>query len=283
MKINNTVPPVVNTSVPPNGSNGAKNPSFSGLKDLPDKAHKFLTLSKEGPMTRNLFVANAFVFLLGSRLVTSRDNDEKREILIRDIPTILIAVLAVPIISDIAAKAIQEKTGFAIMKTKDNPKPSENKLTQWYNDTFKKNKMETASYGQLEDWYVYNDKLSKEQGLKGFSERLADLKANLRNVYSSLSPDIADGIKKIEANDNKSFIEKLTSDKELSEKVINALKNGKNNALKHASNWKTLTKIAGFGSTLALVGLLIPNMNIAITRAVNKRREAKAEQEESVA
>ena len=109
MRINQATP-MINNQIK---NNNGQNTSFKGL---PKGVCDFLTLERRGPMIRTLFLANAFGFLLGSRLITSRDKEEKREILIRDLPTIGVAVMGVPVVAKWVAKGIQKKSGFVIME-----------------------------------------------------------------------------------------------------------------------------------------------------------------------
>lgn len=267
MKINNATPtPIVNNPIQSTAK--TTKPSFKG------KVADFLTLSRAGTMSRNLFIANAFTFLLGSRLITSRDKDEKREILIRDVPTIVIAVMGVPVIGEIVAKIVQKKTGFAIMKD------GEPGLIAKH--IFQKTKVkEVADYGQLKSWYKYDENLTS--GFKGFSERLAGLgdKVSLKKIYSALGGDIAEKLKPLKDN-NDEFLKEVLKDKNLTKSLEKALTDGKNKVLKQAEFLKTTTKIAGFGLTLAIIGVLIPKLNIFITETIHKNKKAEKEQTEKV-
>lgn len=253
MKIHNATP-VVSNNLQKQGKKIAFNGILSGAKNT------FLDLfylNRQGPMNRNLFTLNAFVFLLGTRLITSRDKDEKREIFIRDVPSIIIAVFGVPVIGKFAAKLLQKKTGFAIM---ENPKDG------------------VVSGKQLESWYKYDENI--KPGLSGFSKRLADFGngVSLKKIYSSLSSNIETSLSSFSEN-NDSFIKELTSDKNTSiaESIKKCLSNADNAALKKASHLSTYTKAIGFGATLALLGIFIPKLNIYITEKVNKNRKTKAQ------
>lgn len=254
MKINNTTPIVVPSSTnapePPKAKNNA--PSFKG------GARDFFSLSKKGPMTRPLFALNAFAFLLGTRLVTSRDKDEVRETFVRDVPTILVAVFGVPALAKALAKGIQSKSGIAIMD---------------------KEKSDVMSYDEIKDIYKFDEK-KLSSGFEGFSERLSSLNGNLLKTYSSINEDIKKGLSGF-AEDNKAFMDKLFDKSKESNHVLDqikeALKDDKNIVLKNAMFKKTLTKMFGFGATIALAGLCIPKGNIALTNRLHRNDKKEAD------
>lgn len=291
MKIDNAAPKT-NIESKNNQSNSKVafkgNPkSFSELAK--DEFKKMFTLDRPGPMTRKLFITNAFVFLLGTRLVTSRDKDEKREILIRDVPSIVTAVLGVPIIGNFFAGKLQERSGFAIMRTDKNPEKSD--LMKWIHEKrgiaegekMPKPKSSPLSYGEIDSLYKYEESISS--GLSGFSKRLCELtdSVDLKKVYSTLSDKIKQGIEKINPKDNIALIDalELETHKDLKGEILNALKDGKNAALKKAEFLKTVPIMIGFGITLVLLGLIIPKTNIFITETVNKKRKNKNASNES--
>ncbi len=235
------------------------NPSFGKLNTAGLKSYmkdNFTQLNKSGPMARGMFVLNAFTFLLGSRIVTARDADEKREIVIRDIPTVLLSVLGVPMIEKTAAKVINKTTGFAVNQKYD-------VLKEWYQNgkTVMKNGKEV-----IENVTDFN----------AFSKRLSDQGADIKKVYSTLSSEIKDSLAEMKGS-NEEIIKSITNKKGLPEKIQEALKSAENGALKKANSLKTATKALGFGLTLGLIGLLIPKVNIAITKAIHKNDSAKPE------
>ena len=254
MKINNAAPTLNQCLI---GKNNDKNVSFSGagVSSLYQKSENvlkdFFELTRKGTLSRNLFIANAYVFLLGSRLITSRDNNERRETLTRDIPTFFVAVQALPIIKTWVSKQIQEKTGFALF---ENIKTSK----------------DAAKSSQLEDWYHYNPNM--KSGFNGFLERLGE-RGNLKKICSVLGEDIK--AKLVNFSDkNDEFKTKLLKDTTLKQTLENAFKNGKNKALAKAAWLKTIPAILGFGLTLSLIGIFIPKFNIFFTEKINKNKKS---------
>lgn len=257
MKVNNLATPVVSTNTP-NINTANQSVAFKGFAEGLKPA-KLFKLDRSGTMGSNLFILNAFVFLLGTRILTSRDKDEKREIFIRDIPSIVIAVVGVDTIQNLAEKAFNKNKGFPIMEksTDENGKVSFSK----------------AKYSRLKNWYVYDDKI--QSGLKGFSERLDKLDGNLKTVYSYLNDSIKG--KLANCTDNKSVMDAFGKDKGLEQELITALSNPKNKALQKAETYKTIPALIGFALTCSLLGIFIPKLNIHITETISKKRQQEAE------
>lgn len=215
-----------------------KKVSFGG------KLGNFAKLERGGTMSRGLFILNAFVFLLSSRILTSRDKDERRETIIRDIPTIVVSVKGVPAISNAVGNVLQKKNGFAINQNKS-----------------------VASYAEIQDWHTIDKNL--KSGLNGFAERMNTLGGNMKKVCSALGGEIKDQVKSLSEN-NKEFMEQISKNETLRNKITEALKNPNNGAAKQAAFNKTVTKMTGFGATMLAIGMLLPKINIAITKAVHK-------------
>lgn len=263
MKINNVIPPISNE---PKRNNKNQNPAFGGSFINGWKPSNLLELSRQGTMKGNLFIANAFVFLLGSRILTSRDKDEKREVLIRDIPTIVLAVMGVPLLENAVTKFVQKKSGFAIAESST----EKNGLANWVRkklNTAEKERTttKTVNYSKLEDWYKFDK--NTPSGIEGFSKRLDSLGGNLKKIYSPLSEEIKsvfEGCK-----NNEEVIAKITANKELAGK-LGEMMSKKNPILEKAKFFKTIPTIAGFAGTLLLIGLFIPKLNIFITESLHK-------------
>lgn len=248
MKISNSVSNATASFKPKNSS-----PSFAGAGSAIGKgkefAIEFFEPQRAGNMSRNMFLLTAFTFLLGSRLIASRDNNERRETLTRDLPTFILAPKGVPFFEKIVANQLQKRNGFAILQ---NPN---------------KYKEGLADGGQLADWYTFNPQL--ESGFKGFSERLSNQGGNLKKIYSALGDDVKNKLKNF-SDDNKTFMQELSKDKELHKTIENEFKNTGNKAYEQAKYLRHVPKIAGFMVTLGLIGIFIPQFNIHLTRSINK-------------
>lgn len=260
MKINST-PTLINTN------NTKKNVSFTSLNSL--KTHlldKYLEPARAGNMSRDLFIAAAFTFLLSGRLINSRDNNERRETITRDVPTIVIAVKSVPFFETKIAKYIQNKLGFAI-KTEEEL----HKTGTFKEITNPKTELKIANSNQLKDWYHLDDNFLKNKGFDCFMDRLNDLGGNLKKITSKLSTKLKEELKDFSA-DNEAFLTKLSENPKLKKDLEDAFKNPENKALKEANFLKSLPKIAGIAITLGIIGYLIPTLNIFITKMVNTKK-----------
>lgn len=276
MKINNSIPQVNTPTFK------AKPSAFDGLtKYIKDDLVK-LNRANRGTMTRDLFVVNAFAFLLGTRMITSRDKDERREVMIRDIPTIVIAVTGVPFVErKIAEKWIQPRSGFALME--DGKHTLYQKIFKATKNKDVKPPKDIMGYRTLEDCYVFNKDL--HEGFDGFSKRLSNLGGDLKKIYSSLGDDVKSKLSGFDSKNNDAFIKELNLDKNsgLLKTIKEAMAKNKikdNNALRQASALKTYGKIASFAAILATIGICIPKLNIYITETIHKNKK-KHEQAEA--
>lgn len=266
MKVRNISPDIIGKDL----NKTAKNPSFEGI--LTKSRKVVLNLfepGKAGEMSMALFIVNAYVFLLSGRLLSSRDkknekaqketvmdyirnNNEKRETIIRDVPTILLAVMGVPWIEKFVSKKLQKSQGFAI-------------------HDIKKGKLSNIiPKHQVGDWYIFDKKL--KSGFNGFTQRLADMGGNLRQIYSHLGEGVKNKIKNF-SPDNKEFMNQLFADKKLAKEVESAFSNPGNKAFKQAGFLKALPKVCGFVATLLLVGIFIQKFNIFITEILHKGKK----------
>jgi len=250
MKINNATP-----NLTPN-LNNKNQVAFSGklpVKETIEIAKKnpfafknLFDLDKTGHMSRTLFIINGFIFLLGGRVLRSRDNNEKREAITRDVPTIVVVAMGIPVVQKWLAKRMQEKTGLALTYEGDIAKGS-----------------------QIQEWYKYDEKTTT--GFEGFSKRLSDMGGNLKKIFSRLDDDTKSKLSNF-SNDNDKFISELSKNKELKTSIANKFKNGGNKALEEAAFLHTVPTLLGFGVTLSLIGIMIPKLNIAITARINKKK-----------
>ena len=107
-----------------NGYNYQQNhqtaPSFGNgqqaTKTLFDKIGDFCNVnSKTGSLTRTMFFLVGVCFMLGGRFFESRDNDEKREVLTRDVPAVALSAAGAPMLNNAMAYGVTKKTGIPIM------------------------------------------------------------------------------------------------------------------------------------------------------------------------
>lgn len=260
MKIHNVAPNMQNIN-----STNKKKVAFSGSfsKGLTNASEKFFNLSRIGSMTEHLFTANAFVFLLGGRLISSRDKNEKRETLTRDIPTILLAVYGVPLVEKVVARFIQNKKGFVI---------GEKQGKYGFN---------VSTFDNLDGLYKYDQNLETSTGIDGHLKRFDKFGGNIKKICSELNDGIKTKLGNFSEN-NTDFMKKLSTDETLQKEIKKAFSAAEGNkALDKARKLKAMPKLIGFVLTLASIGIFIPRLNIHITEKINKNRIPKENQENS--
>ena len=95
-------------------------PSFGGAKEFArtafEKAGEYCNVdSRNGSLSRAMFFMVATLFLLGGRFIKSRDNDERREVVTRDVPAIALSVAGAPLLNKAMAYGVTQKTGIPII------------------------------------------------------------------------------------------------------------------------------------------------------------------------
>lgn len=243
MKINNASPNInqnLNKKVTFSGkmpvTNTLKRSSFSKLFDL----------DRTGHMSRLLFIVNGFVFLLGGRVLRARDNNERREAVTRDVPTIVVVAMGIPVVQKWLAKRMQEKTGLVLTDGKN-----------------------IAKNNQIKEWYKYDEKMVT--GFDGFTKRLSDMGGNLKKIFSRLDEDTKSKLSTF-SDDNDKFISELSKNKALKKSITNKFAQGSNKALEEAAFLHTVPTLMGFAVTLSLIGIFIPKFNIFFTERTNKKK-----------
>lgn len=214
-------------------------------------------VSSTGELSRGMFVTVAAVFMLGGRFASSRSNDERREVLVRDVPGVFTAVYGAPLLNSALAYASTKKSGIPIMTL--NPK--------------KKNILGTkfVSQKQVIDWY--SDLGNLKNPLNTFAETINKHGGNIRKVFDKLklSEMLNNVVTNKEASNEEildTFKKSQDSDafKKLETSIIEAGKNKNNAVLKIAKRNQALVKLGGLGFTAALLGVFLPRLNIVTTQ-----------------
>ncbi len=259
MKINNATPNLIKQNQMTFSANLPEK-ATSVIKELPRSGFsKLFELERKGSMGRTLFLVNCFIFLLGGRLLGSRDRNEARETLTRDVPTFIVVAMSIPVIKELIAKKMQTKTGFALVQDGE---------ANLYHKLSGAKPKEVIGYNQLQDLYVYNENLGS--GFEGFTKRLSDLGGNLKKIFSNLDEQIKPRLAKFSDNNDK-FISELSQNNELKKLIITKFQQGSNKALEKAAFKNTIPTLIGFGITLSLIGIFIPKFNIFMTARINKQ------------
>ena len=247
-------------------SSQSGNPSFKGANiSTARRAFEWLgeqcNISGNGSLTRGMFFAVATLFMLGGRFFESRDNDEKREVVTRDIPAVALSVAGAPLINKAVAYQVTKKTGVPIV--------SLGKEKNLGSARF-------SSQKQVIDWYSDLG----ENALVNFSETVEKHGGNLRKVFKKLGfTDKLDAI--TNAADNKGIIDAIKDAQANKTEAFNnleaAMKSlGKDNPLvKFAKKSQAYVKLGGIAFTAFILGYLLPRLNIITTR---KKYEGKVDQ-----
>lgn len=246
--------------------NAQANPSFGAAKDTGNlrKAFEWLggqcNVQGNGSINRATFLAVSSIFMVGSRYVESRDNDEKREIITRDIPGVTIACFGAPFLNNAASFLITKTSGVPISEL-------EGKKPSYMNSRF-------VSQKQVIDWYSELNKL--DNPLVNFSETIERQGGNLKKVMKKFG--FENELNAISnSSDNKVIIEAIKSEKgknsESFKKLENLLKNVSkdNKVLTFAKNSQASVKMGCILLSAALLGYFLPRLNIIKTKNKYKK------------
>lgn len=227
---------------------------------------KQCNISSNGSLTRGMFFVVGTCFMLGGRFFESRSNDEKREVVTRDVPAVALSVAGAPLINKSVAYAVSKKTGVPIVSLGE-----------------KKNMMSAvfSSQKQLVDWY---SELG-ENALVNFSETVNKHGGNLRKVFKKLG--FTDKLNAItNAADNKGILDAIKDAQTNKTEAFNVLENAmkgldkNNNLLKFAKKTQAYVKLGGIAFMAALLGYFLPHLNIVTTRKKYQKKldEGKIDQ-----
>ncbi len=237
---------------------------------------KACNIDSNGSLTRSMFFIVATLFMLGGRFFESRSNDEKREVVTRDIPAVALSVAGAPIINKAVAYAVTKKSGVPISVMgnpndpiislgKDEagkPKFTLGKQGKVFSSSF-------ASQKQIIDWYSGFDNL--DNALVNFSETVDKHGGKLEKVFNKLG--LTDMLKAVtDKKDNKGILEAIKEAKangnEGFKNLENALKAtpNDNNLLKFGKKAHAYVKLGGIAFMAATLGYFLPHLNIITTK-----------------
>ncbi len=253
----------------PSFGNGYANRAFETLGKACD-------IEPNGSLTRAMFFIVATLFMLGGRFFESRSNDEKREVVTRDVPAVALSVAGAPLINKAVAYAVTKKSGVPILtmgnpndpiisigKDKNGkPKFTLGKQGKVFSSSF-------ASQKQIIDWYSGLENM--DDALVNFSETVDRHGGKLDKVFKKLgmtdlltaitdkkdNKDILNAIKEGKANGSEAF-------KNL-EQALKAIPEN-NSLLKFAKEAHAYVKLGGIGFMAATLGYFLPHLNIITTK-----------------
>lgn len=260
MKINNTGAPT-----PPNRNNKV---TFSGNKG--QKAFKWVSdqcnVSNKGELTRVMFLVVSSIFMVGARFLKARGDDERREVLTRDIPAIVLSIYGAPVLNAGLAYAATKRSGIPVVNFKEG---AEKKL--------KNAKFVTQK--QVKEWYSNLKDLKNP--LVTFSETIHRHGGDLNKVMKKLGEGFESGMESIVGKKGASNEEIITAFKNAQKNKTESFTNletkiknisSENELFKAAQKSQAHIKLAGIAFTAAILGYLLPRLNIVTTREKYKHK-----------
>src|SRR5574344_12035 len=224
---------------------------------------KQCNIDSNGSLTRTMFFVTATLFMLGGRFFESRDNDEKREVVTRDIPAVALSCGGAPLINNAIGYLITKKSGIPI-------------VTLGEKGTFGSAKF--SSQKQLIDWY--SDLAKAKNPLVNFSETISKNGGNLQKAFKKLG--LTDQLKALtDKTGNKEILEALKDAQNSKKEAFTVLENSikgltnDNALLKFARKSQSYAKLGVIGFMAALLGYFLPHLNIVTTK---KKYEGKVDQ-----
>lgn len=256
MKLNS----VSNQAYRTNYANKNNQPSFGNSASVNIAKKAFETVGEHcnidhsGSLSRLMFFIVAAVFMLGGRFFESRDNDEKREVVTRDVPAVALSCAGAPFLNQAAAYAVTKQSGVPIVTN---------------GKKFSVKNLGFTSQKQLTDWY--SNLSEAENPLMNLSEMIERNGGNIRKVMKKFGFEkeldaitkaknnfaVLNALKDAQNNGAESF-------KTLEELIKNV--SSKNKVLSFAKNWQAGIKLGGIGMMAAVLGYFLPHLNIITTR-----------------
>ena len=252
-------------------------PSFGNVASRAfETLGKACDIEPNGSLTRTMFFLVATVFMLGGRFFESRSNDEKREVVTRDVPAVALSVAGAPMINKAVAYAVTKKSGVPIL-TNGNPddpiisigkdKSGKPKFTLG-----KQGKIFSSSFAsqkQIIDWYSGLENM--DDALVNFSETVDKHGGKLEKVFKKLG--LSDLLHSVtDKKDNKSILDAIKDAKANGSESFKNLENAlkavpqDNNLLKFAKKAHAYVKLGGIGFMAATLGYFLPHLNIITTK-----------------
>lgn len=205
---------------------------------------------ENGSLTREMFLAVSFLFLLGARFIEARDNDERREILTRDIPAIAVSGVGALLLNNPVGRFVTKKSGIPI--------------------TFKNGKtLDFAQQKQVKDWYTELSTIPNP--LETFAETIDRNGGNIQKVMKKFGFEnemkaISESVKNSEVIN--AIKNARTNNKTAFEALENLLKNVgvDNKVAKFAKSAQAAVKLSCLAVTAGFLGYFLPRLNIIITK-----------------
>ncbi len=289
MNINKITAPIQNFARKTCQNLGAKvTKSFSA-----DTADKFVKLNKFTETDGVAMAQASFITLVGTcviipRLLKARDNDERREILTRDITTVATMLLAMKALRGSFSDTVGKMTGMVLTKNAGNPDAKGiKKLGQYLNPMGGISSLDEKEIKTI--YSQFKDKESIIKFLKNLDEKGGNSDKVMARILNSGEQDIIGkifGIKKIEGMEEtakklfgenleiKDVIETIEkADDETIKPILDVLNNDNNPLVKMAKGTNAWLQAVSLGIIIGFTGFGLP----AINKALTDKRHAKEE------
>lgn len=269
MKINNHFNAPYYNKYNNNQKSNASNPGFGDLKSVGSKILKQCNCDN-GSLSRAAFLFISFVFLVGSRFIESRNNDERREVLTRDIPAVALSGGGVPLMTGAAAYAITKNSGIPVSTFKNKKSifsaslASQKQVADWYSQL---KDADNPLINMMDTLERHGGNIRKVMNKFGFKKELDAI------TTSSNNKEIIEAAKLAQSNGQENF-------KVLEDLIRNIPVDNK--VLKFAKNAQAYVKIGGIAITAGLLGWILPRLNILITNKKYEKREKEHEQQADI-
>ena len=274
MKINAYTATAPYTKLQNNKTNQNNQPSFGAInKDAAKTAFQWLgekcDISPNGSLTRAMFFAVATLFMLGGRFIESRDNDERREVVTRDIPAVALSAGGAPLINKAVAYGVTKSSGIPIITLGK-----------------EKNLLSASFRGQKDLINWYSNLSTADDALVNFSKTIDNHGGNIHKVFNKLGFDNL--LKAVtDKTDNKGILEAINNAKaqglESFKNLENALKSipNDNKVVSFAKKAQAYVKLGGIAFMALTLGYFLPRLNIITTKNKYQKKleEGKINQE----
>lgn len=252
-----------------------QNVNFAGNGSSPfkkcfDWVAKKCNIDSQYSITREAFLFISIFFLMGGRFIESRGEDERREVLTRDIPAVVIAGYGAAALNNYMGSLATKLSGIPVMQvSKEKHEGPLAKLLGKEGQEKTVNKF--ASQKQVIDWYSGLEEL--QNPLITFSETIQRHKGNIEKAIKVLG--LSDKLKNITGKENATNEEIITALKkaqeakdknfDILEGKIKELK-ADNKLVKKARNIQACVKLGGIAVVAGILGYFLPRLNIVTTK-----------------
>ncbi|MCR4881223.1 MAG: hypothetical protein K6A44_04645 [bacterium] len=234
---------------------------------VPKKVGEFFEMNQMGTLSRIPLLILAFAFVLGARLVKSRDEHERREVLTRDGATVGTAMVGVPILKNWVQRGIDKLTKIPVATEK-------NKFFA----------LGDFGFDNIKNWYSKAE-FNPEKAL-GVAKFIKERGGDVAKAFSALGDEGIKHLKTILGGkefNSQNILETMETayksgtaeTKNAFDAVTKMLSSADNGLAKTAKIFKAIPNTLSLVGITALLGYGIPTFNIYFTRKKIKAGQHK--------